>query len=74
MSTDNSNLNKRFNNKEWYYIKGEELNKIWKVAQRLYTELKLKDGDEYRDLAQTLDISLNNVIENDTLSIPQNEV
>jgi hypothetical protein len=37
-----------------YGIYGEYIHRLIFVAKRLYTETRLKDGDEMRDLAQTL--------------------
>jgi hypothetical protein len=34
---------------------------IERVAKRLFTEERLKNGDEYRDLAQTLDNALRRI-------------
>lgn len=51
--------NQRFEPNKTYCLQGEQLNRIWQVAQRLYSEKRLQNGDEYRDLAQSLDSSLN---------------
>lgn len=41
-----------------YIVLGTELQTIEAAAKRLYTEERLKTGDEYRDLAQKLDSAL----------------
>ncbi len=47
---------------EMFIITGDALEKIKKVMKRLYSEERLK-GDEYRDLAHTLQAALNSTFE-----------
>ncbi len=44
---------KPFNEREFYVIRGDQLNAIHDAAKRLYSEKTLR-GDEMRDLAQKL--------------------
>ena len=51
---DDGELVREFEPDGVYMVEGRFLAHVARVAKRLYTEQRLKNGDEYRDLAQAL--------------------
>lgn len=53
---------RQYDPEELYVMRGDGLNRIVRVALRLYTEKRL-EGDEYRDLAQALECAVDSACE-----------
>lgn len=49
---------------DMFYISRRNLDSIWKVALKLYKEMRMK-GDEMRDAAQKLDAMIRDVVSAD---------
>lgn len=57
-------VHRRFKKDAHYMIEGEKLERLWRVAKRLYKEERFKT-DEMRDLAQEMDAMLEEAFEDE---------
>lgn len=54
---------RKFEPDQFYVVGGEHLNHVVNVAKRLFTEKRLANGDEYRNLAQALERAVEEAFE-----------
>lgn len=55
-------LTQPFDDGKLYVLDGHALNVLRKVALRLFTENRFKNGDEMRDLAQAMELRIGDAV------------